>query len=67
MHIICDVIWENPSHVAKGSGVTAGGQGAQCPPDAAQRENQPTDQEKRGVVKKRKRRGMGKKGRKGKK
>ena len=38
-------------------GVTAGGRGAQCPPDAAQWENQPTDREKQGVVKKRKRGG----------
>ncbi len=33
------------------------------PPEAAQRENQPTDREKRGVVKKRKRRGKEKTGR----
>ncbi len=36
------------------SGVTARDRGAQCPPDAAQRENQPTNREKRGVMKKRK-------------
>ena len=45
------------------------GQGAKCPPpDNAQRDNQPTDREKRGVVKKRKRMGRGiKEGEKGKK
>ncbi len=46
------------------SGVTAGGAvGHSASPGAALRENQPTNQEKRGVVKKKKRRGKEKKGR----
>ena len=51
-------------HNERGSGVTAGGGAGGTVPRAAQRENQPTDRERRGVVKKRKRRGKGNKGRK---